>query len=344
MISLSITPKECNELRYIIQHSEQNIERKRAATILLKSKAFSHTEIARITEQHPNTITKNVQSYADGGLEQLLARGYKSPQGQLEAHKEKLIAYFKENPVTNAKQSVQVIKAQTGILLSEEQARRWMRKLGMKRLQAGHIPGKADNEKQATFKTETLEPLLEQAQNKEISLYFGDGVHFVLQAFLTNFWCFARVWIKSGAGRFRFSVLGAMNAVTHELVSVMTSGTVNAQTVIELLKLLHTQGTALPIYLVLDNARYQHCKAVKDMAESLGITLVFLPPYSPNLNLIERLWKFMRAKCLSGKYYDNATDFENAIRDTVAKINTDETYKKELQSLLTLNFQTFAQN
>ena len=66
---------------------------------------------------------------------------------------------------------------------------------------------------------------------------------------------------------------------------------------------------AIPITLVLDNARYQKCKVVQDFANSLGIELLYLPPYSPNLNLIERLWKFVKKKCLYAKYYEEFAQF-----------------------------------
>jgi transcriptional regulator with XRE-family HTH domain len=95
----------------------------------------------------------------------------------------------------------------------------------------------------------------------------------------------------------------------------------------------------VPITLVLDNARYQKCKIVWELAESLNIELLYLPPYSPNLNLIERLWKFVKKQCLYSKYYSEFKDFKNAITDCLNQ--TDTTHKQELDSLLTLRFQRF---
>jgi transposase len=91
--------------------------------------------------------------------------------------------------------------------------------------------------------------------------------------------------------------------------------------------------------IVLDNARYQHCKLVEQAAESMGITLLFLPAYSPNLNIIERLWKFTRKTILYAKYYDSADLFHQAITDFFQTIN--QKYNAELKNLLTLKFQTF---
>ena len=95
----------------------------------------------------------------------------------------------------------------------------------------------------------------------------------------------------------------------------------------------------IPITLVLDNARYQKCKIVEKLALSLSIELLYLPSYSPNLNLIERLWKFVKKKCLHGKYYENFSDFSSAIYECLNDAHLK--HKKELDSLLTLRFQKF---
>ena len=91
--------------------------------------------------------------------------------------------------------------------------------------------------------------------------------------------------------------------------------------------------------VVLDNARYQRCKLVIAHAASLGLELLFLPPYSPNLNLIERLWKFVKKQCLYSTSYDKFDKFKLAI--SACRENASVKHKAELHSLLTLNFQTF---
>jgi len=166
-----------------------------------------------------------------------------------------------------------------------------------------------------------------------------DAAHFVLGSFIGYLWCFARVFIKSPAGRKRFNVLGALNAVTHELIMITNETYINAQSVCDLLWEISRRYAGLPITLVLDNARYQKCAIVAELAETLKIELLYLPTYSPNLNLIERLWKFVKKKCLYSKYYENFTLFKDAISSCLNETHT--TYKKELDSLLNLKFQTF---
>jgi transposase len=135
-------------------------------------------------------------------------------------------------------------------------------------------------------------------------------------------WCFERLFVKSGAGRQRFNVLGALNAVTHELITVTNDSYINAQSVCELLHKIAALGLTIPISLVLDNARYQKCALVFDLAQSLNIELLYLTTYSPNLNLIERLWKFVKKKCLYSVYYPDFSSFKFAISSCLAQSHT----------------------
>jgi len=95
----------------------------------------------------------------------------------------------------------------------------------------------------------------------------------------------------------------------------------------------------LPISVVLDNARYQRCVLVQNFAADFQIELLFLPTYSPNLNLIERLWKFVKKRCLYGRHHDSFATFTAAIETCLAQTQT--THFKALHSLLASHFQTF---
>ena len=169
--------------------------------------------------------------------------------------------------------------------------------------------------------------------------FFVDAAHFVLAPFLGFLWSFTRLFIKAPAGRKRFNVLGALDAVTHELIMVTNDSYINAQSFCDLLWKIVKLNFDVPVTLVLDNARYQKCILVMELAELLNIELLYLPPYSPNLNLIERLWKFVKKKCLYSKYYSDFPSFKKAISDCLE--HTSSRYKKELDELITLNFQTF---
>ena len=201
------------------------------------------------------------------------------------------------------------------------------------------IPAKADPEQQAVYLQDVLEPRLAEAQAGQRAVFFVDAAHFVLAAFLGYLWSLKRIFIQAPSGRQRFNVLGALNAVTHELITVTNDTYINAASVCELLQKLADLQLDMPITLFLDNARYQKCELVQTTAKRLHIELCFLPPYSPNLNLIERLWKFVKKDCLYSEYYTDFTKFKTAILDCLGQTHT--THTKALDSLLTLRFQTF---
>ncbi len=145
--------------------------------------------------------------------------------------------------------------------------------------------------------------------------------------------------MRAASGRQRFNVLGAWNAVTRELIAITNTPVVNAETMCDLLRAVAGRGLTGPVTLVLDNARYQRNAVVKALAEELTIELLFLPSYSPNLNLIEPLWRFMKRKAAYGKYHPTFAHFRAAIQDVLDRVPT--THANQLASLMTLNFQEF---
>jgi transposase len=168
---------------------------------------------------------------------------------------------------------------------------------------------------------------------------FVDAAHFVLASFLGWVWCAMRLFVRGASGRQRYNVLGAVNPLTQDLIRVCNQTYINSHTVCELLHKIAGLGLATPITLVLDNAAYQRCQLVQDLARQLNIELLFLPSYSPNLNLIERLWKFVKKQALHSRHHTNYADFQAAIDTCLDQLAT--THQPAIASLLTLNFQTF---
>ena len=133
--------------------------------------------------------------------------------------------------------------------------------------------------------------------------------------------------------------MGAVNAITKQVITVTNQTYINSESICQMLLKLSALNLDVPITVVLDNARYQKCRVVTVLAEALKIELLYLPSYSPHLNLIERLWRFVRKQCLYSKYYDNFDDFKTAIETCIEQANT--THKEALKTLLSLNFQSF---
>jgi transposase len=192
---------------------------------------------------------------------------------------------------------------------------------------------------QAEFLDTKLKPDLDAAQAGRGHVFFVDAAHLVFGTFLCCLWSFTRIFVRAASGRQRFNVLGAWNAVTRELIAVTNTTVVNTETMCELLRKIAGLGLTGPINLVLDNARYQRNAVVQALAAELGLSLLFLPSYSPNLNLIERLWKFIKRRALYGRYHPTFGDFQAAIQEVLDGLSTK--HAEPLASLMTLNFQRF---
>ena len=107
----------------------------------------------------------------------------------------------------------------------------------------------------------------------------------------------------------------------------------------QLRRKLAASGLGIPITITCDNARYQKCAIGFEVAEELGIAFLYLPSYSPHLNFIERLWKFVRKEYLYSKYYADFDSFRTAISSLIETAHIDK--YKELKSLMSWKFQSF---
>jgi hypothetical protein len=192
---------------------------------------------------------------------------------------------------------------------------------------------------QADFLDTELKPRLDAALAGEGHVFFVDAAHFVFGTFLCCLWSFARIFVRAASGRQRFNVLGAWDAGARRLIAVTNTAVVNTATRGQLLREIAAAGLSGPITIVLDNARYQRNAVVQALAKELGMTLVYLPSSSPNLNRIERLWKFTKRRALSGRYHPTFAEFRAAIEEVLDGLST--THAEQLKTLMTLKFQLF---
>lgn len=302
---------------------------------------FNRQQIASFLEVHADTIKDYILLFNEGGIPALkTVKCGLHNVSELEAYTDVILKDFEENPPKTSGEACQRIKELTQIGRCPTQVRAFMKRHKLHYLKAGQIPAKANPEAQQDFLENTLNPLIDKAKANDIHLLFMDSVHPVMGVFLCALWCFKRIFIKSSSGRKRLNILGAVNAID-QTINFMTNETyINSQTVIQFLYQLRIYYFDMkPIYIVLDNARYQHCDLVKYVAWQLNIHLTFLPTYSPNLNIIERLWKFLKKKTLYAQYYDTFKEFKGALIGLLNQAN--EIHADELKTLLNLEFQTF---
>ena len=162
-----------------------------------------------------------------------------------------------------------------------------------------------------------------------------DASHFVMGGFPGRVWSLVRCWVKTASGRKRYNVLGALNFISKAMETVCNDTYITSTQVVELLEKL-AATCSKPIHIILDNVPYQKCVFVKDAANRLGITLHYLPTYSPNLNLIERVWKFVKSKVLNAAYFETFDVFCKNVSgciDTLHTVSIDD-----MTSLVTPNF------
>ena len=307
---------------------------------------MDHDDIAAHADVSRRTVQRYLDQYLEAGLARLRQSRWHQSRSALAGHQDSLEAYFREHPVRSAKQAQALIEQRTGVRRGLSQVRHFLKaRLGLRWRKTGAIPvppkGTVEEHarKQDAFVQEKWEPRLKEARQGRRQVYFVDAAHFVFAPFLGFLWCAARLFVRAASGRKRYNVLGALDAVTHQLIRVTNYGYINAESVCALLRAVAEAAVGLPITLVLDNARYQKCALVQTLAASLGIELLYLPSYSPNLNLIERLWTFVRKESLNSTYYESSEQFTTAIDQCLDGLHT--VHKGEMETLLTHKFQMF---
>jgi len=180
---------------------------------------------------------------------------------------------------------------------------------------------------------------MSKAMKNKLTLLFLDGSHFVMGCdFLGCIYGKTRRFIKTFSGRKRYNVLGALNFVTKKVTTVVNDTYITAAEVCEMLRKVASEYSGKAVHIILDNARYQKCEIVTALAKELGITLHYIPPYSPNLNLIERLWKHVKSK-LRSKYYGQFDNFKDTI-DSIIE-DTSKNSKKLIDKLIGESVQIF---
>jgi transposase len=327
------------------QHPQPRVQRY-MEILWLKYHGFSHDEIATLAGCSLRTVQRCLSLYLEGGLDRIRQVAAKEPHSELDEHRASLEEIFTKQPPRSVKHAQHVIEQHTGIRRGLTQVRHFLHRLGLKprKVAAIPIPPKSTLDEhvksQAEFRENKLQPRLEAARQGKRQVYFVDAAHFVFAPFLGVIWCAVRMCIRAASGRKRYNVLAALDSISHKLIQVNNHSYINAESVCLLLRAVAAAALpGVPITLVLDNARYQKCDLVKNLAAQLGIELLYLPSYSPNLNLIERVWRFVKAECLRSTYYDNYEGFTTAIQQCLDDLPSK--HKEAMDSLLTHNFQTF---
>ena len=286
----------------------------RLKAILLLGDGFSCIEVGRILLLDDDTVRGYRSQYLNQGAESLLADNNKGTSSQLNAIQLNLLeSHLEVNTYTASKGIIVWISENFNITYTPSGITSLLKRMGFVYKKPVLTPCKADVEKQKVFVEEYQE--LKNNLNQDDHIYFVDGVHPQHNTIATFGWIKKgkTKQLKTNNGRQRTNINGAINLKTKEVLYVEDER-INAQTMIALLLLILKAQKEGEIHIILDNAKYYHAEIVKDfLKKNLRITLHFMPPYSPNLNIIERLWKILKKKVVYNKFYLKFTDFRNAV-------------------------------
>jgi transposase len=328
-----LTPQQRAELLHELKVERNAKYSDRIKVILLLDKGWTYAKIAEALFIDEGTIANYRRRYKEGGIEGLIIDDYGGRRCHLTEKELKILSrHLQTQLCLCAKEVANFIKKKFDVKYSLSGVTDLLHRLGFSYKKAKAIPGKANKEEQELF-------ILEYYRLKqEGKIYFADSTHPQHNAVISY------GWIKKGEefevltnnnSRYHLNINGAVDIENLDVVT-RTCDWVNAASICDLLRAIRTRNPSGElIHLIMDNGKANRARKVREVAEKLGIILVFLPPYSPNLNPIERLWKFFKKKVLYNKYYETRVKFEDACLNFFRYVRK---YREELSTLLTDEF------
>lgn len=319
--------KQCGERRFA----------DRLKAILLINSGYTFEQVAEILLMDDDTVRRYLEIFKTGGVDGLMTDLYKGGSPLLSMEEQKtLTAHLEQRTYLSAKEICIWVKQEWDLDYTVPGMTSLLHRLGFSYKKPKRVPGKANMASQKKFIAQYRRIKKNKAQEDQI--YFADGCHPMLNP-ITGYG-----WIKRGTekeipsntGRERMNLNGAYNPESGKAI-LIESGQINAQSTIELLEKIKKSQRKGRIIFFADNARYYRCQVINEyLKTNQRITIKFLPAYSPNLNLIERLWHYYKKKMLYNIYYPTLFHMREA---TWNFFNNLKNHKKELKSLMTENFQ-----
>jgi len=338
-ITVSLDDQERQALEEQIRSTHERKMADRLRVLLYRAKGYAIQFIAELLQMSRNHVTEILRRYRKGGVAAVLMPDhYKGSQPQLTTEQQQALKIeLKTHIYVTAAQVIAWVEAQWQVQYDVSGMNKLLKRLGFSYKKNRLVPSKADPELQRLF-VRWFAGLC-QRLGPEDRIYFGDAVHFKHNAEAGYAWSLKGEphLIPANSGRQRYNVFGAYCVQTQEGVFLLTEANIDQSRLIEFLPLLRAKHPGSgKLYLLLDNARYNYTQAVNAEARRQHIQLDYLPPYSPNLNPIERLWKFVRKEFFKDKYRETFAAFRTQLDDFFAHLDQ---YRDRLRSLITTNFE-----
>jgi transposase len=332
-----LSTEQITALRIIHRKSREQRVCDKIKAILLLNSGYSYEQIAEVLLLDDATIRRWHRLFQEKGINSLLADNYTGGVGKLtEKQRQKLVRHLENNVYLTAKEICAYVLKHYNVDYTVKGMTSLLHILGFRYKKPKHIPGKADVVAQLEF-INSYEKL-KHNKKEDDRIYFIDGVHPLHNSQPAYGWIRkgTDMVIQSNTGRQRLNLNGAYNLEDHKAI-IQEAESINAQSTVSLLEeMMRNQPLGL-IYVILDNARYYRSEMVRVFVKkNKRIKLMFLPPYSPNLNIIERLWKFFKKNVTYNTYYEKFAVFREYCLRFFKNLDK---YRPELETLMTDNFQ-----
>jgi len=291
----------------------------RIKAVLLRDKGWPWKQIADTLLLSEDTIRNHISDYQS--FQKLRPKGGGSSEKLSRKQSELLEQHLQEHTYLYVKSIVAYVKFRWSKEYTVEGLTNWLKRHGFSYKKPKLVPGKADKERQTEW-IKIYEDL-KASLGKNETICFIDGVHPTHNVQLSYGWIKKGVekYIPSNCGRSRINLTGAIDIIAHDVV-IQEDITLNSDATISFFKKLESAKPDISkIHVFCDNARYYRNKHVTAYLAESRIKLSFLPPYSPNLNPIERLWKWMKETVVYNTYYENFEDFQEAIHGFFQALN-----------------------
>lgn len=334
-----LTEQQIMELKVAHKQTKEKRLADRIKAVLMVHFGFTYDQIRQALLLDEVTVRRYGKQYRKSGITRLLEYRYTGGTSRLTTiQKQKLKSFFRQNTPQTVKVAVDHIQKTYHLSYSVIGTTKLLHRLGFVYKKPKMVPGKVDRVKQEAF-LQTYQETKAKLGVKD-HIYFLDSTHPQHNTRLSYGWILKGKkndkYVKTNSGRDRLNLNGALR-FDDKTAIILNEKTINKEATIRLLETIKHKQKAGKVYLILDNASHHHARLVKRwIFHHPRFKLLFLPTYSPNLNLIERLWRFFHQKITYNHYFKTFDDFKTTTLDFFKNINI---YDKELQSLLTDNFQ-----
>jgi transposase len=335
-----LSEKDISKLRQAHRKAKTKFEADRLKAVYLLGEGWQPKTVAHILDKDERTILSYLQNYKEGGIDKLLQNNYNGKESKLTVEQEQQLSeHLRNNIYTSSIDIIHFVRVTFKVTYSHTGMNHLLKRLHFTYHKPKVVPGKADTAKQKAWLR--YYRWLRKIKGKTAVFLFGDACHPQGNGAPSYGWIYKgeEKQLKSNSGRQHLNLNGVVDIDTMEVTMTMPS-TVNAQAMIELgQKLLKKYFDKKRIYWILDNAKYHRAKIFQEwLCCQPRLKVLFLPSYSPNLNLIERLWKFFNEKVRCNKYFEKFSDFVFAAKGF---FRCRTKFKAELRSRLAENFKMF---